>query len=135
MKQEVKKKLFFNFLLAALLIIAVVSIISTIKMYFKSRKAVLKNDIVKTETIELEIRKNELEKEVVRLRTESGIEKEIRKKFNVAKPGEEVLVIVDKISKGNKIDSDKKKSGTFLNLSGFFREIWNLIKDIFSLRD
>jgi cell division protein FtsB len=134
MKQEIKKSLFSNFLLVAVLIIAIILIISTIKVYFKSRKAVLKNDGVKTEITELETRKKELEKDVVRLRTESGIEEEIRKKFNVAKPGEEVLVFVDKNTESGKINSGKEKSGFFLNLPDFFGGIWSFIKNIF-LRD
>ena len=44
---------------------------------------------------DLKIRKDSLEEEINRLNTERGIEEEIRKKFEVAKEGEEVIVIVD----------------------------------------
>ena len=44
---------------------------------------------------ELEGRESELEEEIDRLNTEKGIEAEIRSKFEVAKEGEEVIVIVE----------------------------------------
>lgn len=44
---------------------------------------------------ELTGRQAMLESEIARLDTERGLEEEIRAKYEVAKPGEEVLVIVD----------------------------------------
>lgn len=44
---------------------------------------------------ELEERKEELRTEMERLETDRGIESEIRSKFEVAREGEEVIVIVD----------------------------------------
>ncbi|MFC1733185.1 septum formation initiator family protein [candidate division KSB1 bacterium] len=44
---------------------------------------------------ELEIREKALQKEINRLSTERGIEEEIRQKFEVAKEGERVIVIVE----------------------------------------
>ncbi|NQV93445.1 septum formation initiator family protein [Candidatus Kaiserbacteria bacterium] len=44
---------------------------------------------------ELEVRRNALQDEINRLNTERGIEEEIRQKFEVAKEGEGVIVIVE----------------------------------------
>jgi len=44
----------------------------------------------------LEARKNDLEKKVEYLSSERGIEAEMRRQFDVALPGEKVVVIVDK---------------------------------------
>lgn len=44
---------------------------------------------------ELEVRKSALQDEINRLSTERGIEEEIRQKFEVAKEGESVIVIVE----------------------------------------
>ena len=42
-----------------------------------------------------EIRRERLEEEVARLKTERGWEEEIRRNFQVAKPGEGVIIIID----------------------------------------
>lgn len=52
---------------------------------------------------ELEGRETELEAEIERLKTEKGIEAEIRSKFEVAKEGEEVIVIVEPPEEENTI--------------------------------
>ena len=44
---------------------------------------------------ELRERKEILKHDVERLNTERGLEEELRKKFNIAKPGEEVINIVE----------------------------------------
>ncbi len=44
---------------------------------------------------ELHIREHVLQQEIDRLNTEKGIESEIRSKFEVAKDGEEVIIIVE----------------------------------------
>ena len=44
---------------------------------------------------ELKTREDVLVKEINRLNTDRGIEEEIRQKFEVARPGEEVIVIVE----------------------------------------
>lgn len=59
------------------------------------------------EYIELENRRNELSEKVEYLRGEQGIESEIRKHFDVAREGEQVVIIVDEES-----DSVEKQNPT-----------------------
>ena len=44
----------------------------------------------------LQARDKMLSAEIERLKTETGVEQEIREKFNLVKEGEEVIVVVDK---------------------------------------
>lgn len=93
------------------------------KLYFKNRNAVAKRDETRKELTELEQRKAGLETDVNRFNTESGMEAEIRGKFNVQKPGEKVLVIVDKNAENAKMETG--------GLGSFFNKIWTWIKNKF----
>lgn len=122
-KRRWKIIIFSPWLIIGLFIVAILLSISTIGVYLKSRSAVEKNEAVKAQIAELEKRKQDLEGELEVLKTESGLEQEIREKFNVKKPGEEILVIVDKPDENAKINS-----------SGFdnkLQKIWQMLKEIF----
>ena len=96
---------------------------STSKIYVKSKNAALMNGEISAALIELENKELELESEVKRLQSESGIEGEIRKKFNIGKPEEKVIIIVDKDGENNKINQEKTE--------GFFLKIWRGVKSVF----
>ncbi len=71
-------------------------------------------------------RRDFLNAEVTRLSTEKGIEIEIRKKFRVAKPGEELVVIIDDDGKEEASGSLAKKG-----IAGFFERFfskWGIFK-------
>lgn len=122
-KRKLRKIIFSKKILVLLLLILFFLVYSTAKIYFKSREALSKNKEIKNELAQLNQRKSELEKENSRLETESGTEEEIREKFDVLKPGEKVVVIVDKNSGNDKINSGKE--------AGFFGKILSFIKNIF----
>jgi cell division protein FtsB len=123
-----KRKLrgfFYSKKMAVLLVLILIFLsYSTIKLYFKNRNAVLKRNETGNELADLEQRKTELEKDVNRLQSESGLEEEIRNKFNVQKPGEKALVIVDKNLENGKIESGNE-------LNDFFSKIWQWVKSKF----
>ncbi len=57
------------------------------------------------ELTKLDDRKNLLEAEIGRLSTDEGVEEEIRSKYNVSKPGEHFLIIVDAATTSTSTDS------------------------------
>lgn len=97
---------------------------STIGVYRKSRNNLTQNKEEENKLAALEKRNAELKNKIMRMESESGKEEEIRKKFNVAKPGEKILVIVDKKPKDVRMENTEKKSGI---LSRF----WQSVKDLF----
>ncbi len=97
---------------------------STTKMYLKRRVAAEKNMAAERQVAEIKKKNAELAKEIERLQSDFGREAEIRKKFNVQKPGEKVIIIVDKAPKKNKINLEKKEIG-------FFSRFFGAIKNIF----
>src|SRR3989344_1624913 len=123
-KRKFKKIVYSVWLQAILGIIFLALIFLTVKVYKKSRISADKSEEIKEEMAKLEKRNAELAAEAARLESESGREEEIRKRFDVAKPGEKILVIVDKIGEDVKINGAENKGG-------FFSLFWPLVKNWF----
>lgn len=123
-KRKFKKIIYSGWLQIFLGIVFLVVIFSTAKVYKKSQISAIKSGEIREEMAELEKRNVELEAEVARLESESGQEGEIRRKFDVAKPGEKILVIVDKNSEDVKINGENIKTG-------FFYRLWRWAKTWF----
>jgi cell division protein FtsB len=123
-RKKMRKIFYSRKMVVLLFVISGLLVFSTTKVYFKSREAVSKSQETKKELDELNNRNAKLEEDVSRLQKESGVEQEIREKFNVQKPGERVLIIVEKNGENGKIDNDN-------NTGGFFRGIIDWIKSRF----
>jgi len=123
-KRKIRGFLYSKKMVILLLLVTALFFFSTIKVYLKSKNALSKRDETRKELAELEKRKAELEKDVNRFQSESGLEEEIRKNLNVQKPGEKVLVIVDKNAENGKIESGNE-------LNDFFSKIWGWVKSKF----
>lgn len=123
-KRKIRGFLYSKKIIILLLLITAFLLFSTIKVYLKSRNALSKNEEAKKELAELEKRRAGLETDVDRLNTESGLEEEIRKNLNVQRPGEKVLVIVDKNAENGKIEAGNE-------LNDFFSKIWEWVKGKF----
>ena len=79
-----------------------------------------KKALILEEISNLQKRENDLTKNIEELKTEQGTEKAIRDKYQVVKPGEKMIIIVDE-------DPSKLQSDEFKNKSGF----WEWLKGIF----
>ena len=75
---------------------------------------------VLNENAELQNREKMLSSEIDRLKTKDGIEEEIRNKFNVVKPGEHLVVIVDDAST-SKDEAVKQNDGWWGSFLGWFK--------------
>lgn len=123
-KRKIRKIIYSNWSFAFLFVILMILVFSSAKVYVKSRNAALRNKEVKESLVASENRQTELDSETERLQSESGAEEEIRKKFNVGKPGEKILMIIDKEAEGDTMKQQKK-------LDIFFFKILSAIKNIF----
>lgn len=120
-KRKYKKIIYSGWLQIFFVIVLLAVIFSTVNIYKKSRISAARHEEIKKEMAELEKRNAELEANVAKLESESGQEGEIRKRFDVAKPGEKILVIVDKNSEDVKINGEENKIG-------FFSRIWRWVR-------
>lgn len=82
-----------TFILLAVLLL--VTLNSTWNIYEKASLAREQKNRLEKELSDLKTRKLELEAKILNLKTERGLEEEIRSRFNVAKQGESVVVVVD----------------------------------------
>lgn len=94
-KQKIRKRLYSRTTFFTLLLITVLLLKGVWGAWDKHResRANLKN--VEVELVEARNRESELATRIEKLETQEGVEKEIRERFSVTKPGEEIVLIVE----------------------------------------
>ena len=123
-RRNFKKLVLSSLSLVVLLVVLVFLANATFKVYVKNSLAVERNGKVKMQIVELEKRKSELETELQRLQTRSGVEGEIRRKFNMQKPGEKVLTIIENENADTDINNNQSKKGLFSNAWTAIKNLW-----------
>lgn len=113
-----KRLLVFVFLFLLLVILSN----STRKVYNKNKEAEKALVRMEQEISQLEDRQAELKESEQRLKTQEGIEYEIRKKFSVARDGEQVAIIVDDTSTSTKA---AETESSWQKIKTFFSNIFN----------
>ena len=118
-KRKIKRLLYSKITLVCLLLLIALLIKMVWGVYEK--QALTADNLAKTSaSLEtLQAREEMLSSEIDRLKTKSGTEAEIRDKYGLAKPGEEVITIVDQ---DNSTSSDTASSDD---------DLWQKIKDWF----
>lgn len=94
-KQKVRGRLYGKTVRIILVIVLLLLIRPTWKIYQKSRESEANLKRAEQEQAALEQRKNELSRDLENIKTDQGRDEEIRSKLGVAKAGETVVVIVD----------------------------------------
>ena len=94
-KRQFKKVMYSKVSFLILFISVIFLVKSTYNIYKKSKLSFDNYTVVKRDYESLKDRKDMLDSEINRLKTDNGIEEEIRGKFNVAKPGETVVVVIN----------------------------------------
>ncbi len=102
--------------------VLVVLSISTFNIYKKYKESLSNKKSSEEELKGLEQRNSELSARLERLKTERGLEEEIRKKFNVAKDGEGVVIIVPKSGTSSEEGSTQNETGFLGKFRGFFEQ-------------
>ncbi|MFA7252879.1 MAG: septum formation initiator family protein [Candidatus Paceibacterota bacterium] len=94
-KRQVKKILYSRTTLVVLGLIIILLINSVWGVYKK--RAISKENLDKAQASldNLQAREETLSNEIERLKSTAGVEEEIREKFGLVKPGEEVIIVVD----------------------------------------
>lgn len=113
---------YYVLIILGLVVIAGFLLVSNWRIYQRLRESLNHNQVAETNLKELGNRENELKNKVSSLQTENGLDKEIRERFPVAKPGEEVIMIV---KDNNKTASD---TGSVVNSRGRWSKFLEWIK-------
>lgn len=118
-KRKINKVIYSKVTLLVLLIIVIFLGKATFDVYQKSKLSSDNYASVFKDYNGLKDRKAMLDSEITRLKTDAGMEEEIRSKFSVAKPGETVVVVINSTS-GSSTDSQNNKN-SFWNFFGWFK--------------
>ncbi len=116
-KQKMRKVLYSRFTLLALAFLLLIGIVNTWDIYTKARLSRQTAERSREEYEELKKQEEILSQKVNRLQTDSGIEAEIRERYGVAKPGEQMIMILD--TKEEKKEEDT--GGIFTKIKNWFR--------------
>lgn len=98
---------FFSFVL---LVVVLLLLKSVWGVYKKDYMARINRQEAEIALANLKNKQAGLEKEIARLETDRGVEEELRRRFQVVRPGEQVLVIVDKDNNKAPVAVAKSKS-------------------------
>ena len=120
-KQKIRRFCYSKVTISILMIIVVTMIPGVYGIYTKVSESSKDRKQAERELVDLEVREKMLLEKVERGNSERGQEEQIREKFNVAKEGELVIVLVDK----------PVVASTTENEASVFKSVWNKIKRVF----
>jgi cell division protein FtsB len=107
-KKKFKNIFYTQFTVFILAVILIFSVHGVWGVYKKASIAYSNRNLALNNLNELKERESELVLKIKKLKTDRGIEEEIREKFGVVKKGEEMVIIVD--SKDEKSKNDKERT-------------------------
>ena len=94
-KRKIRQYLYSRLALCILLVLTLLMAKAAWSVYSKERDSRVSMSRAQMELAALEARHEQLSRSIERLKTEQGVEAEIREQFQVAKPGERMVVLVD----------------------------------------
>jgi cell division protein FtsB len=115
-KQNMLKVLGLRILTVILLLVLFALIRGGWNVYLKQRETYVNKIDAEARLEELSDRKNQLQAEVLHLKSGRGIEEEMRQQFEVAREGEGLIIIVDRPKSGD--ESNKVKG------SSWWKPLW-----------
>lgn len=119
-RNTIKKRVYSKTTVVVLLVVLGLMIHGLYGVYQKEKESRIEVERVKKEQAAVEGRYDNIQKGSEDLKSEAGIEAEIRNKFDVVKPGEGVIVVVNRNTTA--IETDKQ---------GVLKKFWNSITGIF----
>lgn len=114
-----KKKLYSIWTLLFLLVVIFLLTRGVIGVYEKEKSTKIDLQHLESQKADLENRYDAISKQANTLQTEAGLETAIREKFDVAKKGEGVIIIVDKTVEKQ------------ITKKGFVDKVWDTVKGVF----
>ncbi len=114
-KRKLKSFLYSWPVIGVLLFVSCAFSVSVYERYSIERTMAARREALAIELKELEQQAASLEASVERLKSDRGIEEEIRDRYQVSKKGEQIVVIVDdtKAAKGTTTLGEPEKKGYF----------------------
>ena len=118
-RKKIRKILYSKASISVLFLIVILSADGAWNIYQKAEIARAERDAAFKALTDIQARKVELESSLARLRSEQGVEADVRGKFTVAKPGEDVVVVVDDNMKKSENSEASSPSGFWARIGAF----------------
>ena len=119
-RKKIRKILYSKVTLVVLFVVLVAVGRGAWAIHQKAEIARSEREIAMRALTELETRTVELQASLELLKSERGIEEAVRQKYTVARPGEEVVVVVDDSSKKGKNSEVMEQKSYWQNFISFF---------------
>jgi cell division protein FtsB len=118
-KRKLRSFLYSKTTMVILVIFIVLAVNAVWGVYKKQR--LTKENLAQTATTfdSLQAREKMLSSEIEKLKTEAGKEEEIREKYGLVKPGEEVIVVVNDSDNDN-LDQDSTQNSFWKKIKDWF---------------
>ena len=120
-KQKIRRFCYSKITIAIIIVLVVMMIPGVYGIYTKVSESSKDRKAAERELLGLETREKMLIEKVERGNTDRGQEEQIREKFNVAKEGESVIILVEK----------PVPASTTVNEANVFKAMWNKIRGVF----
>ena len=115
------KKILYSWPILILLLLIVLLVGKGVWGVYQSERVSLANRVSsEKEYGELKARGESISSEIELLKTDKGIETEIRDKFRVVKEGEQLAIIINSVEKQEEIS---------VRGDSFWKKIWNFLRD------
>lgn len=107
-KQKLKKRLYSTPALVILVLITFIFIRGTYIVFTKKAESAQYVTALEAKETALKEEQSQLTQNIESLKTDAGLEKEVKEKYNVAKEGEHVVILVDKGSQATTTASSSR---------------------------
>lgn len=119
-RKKIRKILYSKASLVALAILLILVTNGAWGIYQKAAIARAERDRAARSLTDLETRTSELQASLARLQSTNGIEEDVRKKFNVVRPGEDIVVVVDDTMKKSENSGAGTSTSVWSRIVSFF---------------
>ncbi|MHB1330423.1 MAG: FtsB family cell division protein [Minisyncoccota bacterium] len=116
-RQKMRRRMYSTPVIIGLLVVTIFLVKGAYSLLLTERRSAEKAEILALKVSSLALREEFLKSEIARLNTEAGIEEEIKSKYNVARPGELVALIVD----------DTERASTTEEEASWWKRFWDAI--------
>lgn len=108
-KRKIRKYFYSKITIIALLFFTFILLRGSVRVYEKARISMDRKNFSAGRLVQLNERKDHLEKEINRLDTRIGIEEELRNRYSFAKEGEKMIIIVDEENEAESVEKTPEK--------------------------
>ena len=118
-RKKIRKILYSKASLFVLFLILIFTVDGAWNIYQKAKIARAERDVAARALADVQVRKAELESSLAKLQSEGGVEADVREKFTVVKPGEDVVVVVDDNIKKSENSETGDSTGLWARITSF----------------